>query len=44
MKKIRFTEALTMGVLPRVEGGMPVPERCREHGISIATFQKWRAE
>lgn len=43
MKKTRFTEAQIMGVLRQSEGGIPVPELCREHGISSATFYKWRA-
>ena len=33
-----------MGVLKQAEVGMPVPELCREHGISSATFYKWRAK
>ena len=44
MKKSRFTEAEIMGVLRQAEGGLPVSELCREHGISSATFYKWRAK
>lgn len=38
MRKRRFTEAQIMSVLRHAEGGMPVPELCREHGISSASF------
>lgn len=44
MKKVRFTEAQIMGVLRQAEGGLAVRELCREHGISSATFYKWRAK
>ncbi|NDK37221.1 transposase, partial [Rhodovulum sulfidophilum] len=44
MKKSGFTEAQIMGVLRQAEGGMPVAELCREHGVSSATFYKWRAK
>ena len=37
MKKSRFTEARIMGVRRQAEGGLAVPELCREHGISSAT-------
>ena len=33
-----------MAILKQAEAGMPAPELCREHGISIASFYKWRAK
>ena len=44
MKKSRFTDSQIMAALKRVEAGLPVPEICRELGISSATFYKWRAK
>ncbi len=44
MKKSRFSDSQIMGVLKQAQAGMPVPELCREHGISSATFYKWRAK
>lgn len=44
MKKSRFTDPQIMSVLKQAEGGLSVPELCREHGISSATFYKWRAK
>ena len=31
-------------ILKQAECGSPVPELCREHGISNATFYKWRSK
>jgi len=33
-----------MGILKQAESGMPVSELCREHGMSSASFYKWRAK
>ena len=44
MKKSRFTDSQIMAVLKQAEAGTPVPELCRTHGISSATFYKWRAK
>lgn len=44
MKKSRFTDSQIMAVLKQAEIGTAVPELCREHGISSATFYKWRAK
>jgi len=44
MKKSRFSDGQIIAVLKQAEDGTPVPELCREHGISSATFYKWRAK
>lgn len=44
MKTSRFTESQIIQILKQAEAGSPVPELCREHGMSNATFYKWRAK
>jgi putative transposase len=44
MKLSRFTDSQIIAILKQAEGGRPVPELCREHGMSSATFYKWRSK
>lgn len=44
MKNGRFSDAQIIAVLKQAEGGVPVSELCREHGMSRASFYKWRAK
>ena len=44
MKRSKFSDSQIVAVLKQAEAGTPVPELCREHGISSATFYKWRAK
>jgi len=44
MKTSRFSETQILGILKQAECGLPVPELCRQHGMSDASFYKWRAK
>ena len=44
MKTGRYSDAQIMGILKQAESGVPVSELCREHGMSNASFYKWRAK
>ena len=41
MKRSKYSDAQIMGILKQAEGGVPVTELCREHGMSNASFYKW---
>ena len=44
MKIGRFNEPQILWILKQAENGIPVSELCREHGMSSASFYKWRAK
>ncbi|PML07453.1 transposase [Vibrio breoganii] len=44
MKKSRYTDSQILSILKQAEAGAPIPELCREHGMSSATFYKWRSK
>lgn len=44
MKMMRFSEPQIFAILRQAEGGVPVADLCREHGMSTASFYKWRAK
>ena len=44
MKKSRYTDSQILSILKQNELGTSVAELCREHGMSDATFYKWRSK
>ncbi len=44
MKRSRFTEEQIIGILRAHEAGMKTADLCRKHGVSSATFFKWKAK
>lgn len=44
MKRSRFSEEQIISILKQHESGVATADVCREHGISSATFYKWKAK
>ena len=44
MKRTRFTEEQIIAVLREQESGAKAADVCRKHGVSQATFYKWKAK
>jgi len=44
MKKSRYSDSQILAIIKQAESGVPISELCREHGMSSASFYKWRAQ
>lgn len=44
MRTSKFSETQIVSILKQQESGVKVADICREHGISQATFYKWRSK
>ncbi|ENW17107.1 Mobile element protein [Acinetobacter haemolyticus CIP 64.3 = MTCC 9819] len=44
MKTSKYSDSVIMSILKQAEAGTPVPNLCREHGMSTATFYKWKSK
>jgi putative transposase len=44
MKRSRFSEEQIIAILKEQEAGAPTADVCRRHGVSSATFYKWKAK
>lgn len=44
MKTSRYSDSQIIAIIKQAEAGTPVPELCREHGMSYAAVYKWRSK
>ena len=44
MRTSRFSDEQIIAILREQEAGRPTAEVCRKHGVSNATFYKWKAK
>lgn len=44
MKRSRFSQEQIISILKEHQAGMTAAELCRKHGVSDATFYKWRSK
>ena len=44
MKTSKYSDSQILAILKQAESGNPIPALCREHGMSNATFYKWRSQ
>jgi putative transposase len=44
MKTSKFSDSQIMAILRQGESGVPVGTLCREHGMSSASYYKWRTK
>ena len=44
MRKSRFSETQIIGMIKEQEAGMPTGDVCRRHGLSPATYYRWKSK
>ena len=44
MKRNKYSESQIATILKEGESGIPVPDLCRKHGMSSASYYKWRSQ